>query len=354
MVCLAHHAGETLPKEQLLRTIWPDTFVSDDVLVRAISEIRRAFEDDAHEPKFIQTIPKRGYRLVAPVEVVKRPADRAGGDSNTSNIAKEPMLSTRSLQIGVGLGAMVVVLLLVLFADGPVSWRRFFNRDSSLQIRSIVVLPLSSLSNDLAQAYFADGVTDALITDLAQISGMKVASRTTAMRYRGTDKRLPQIARELNVDGIVEGTVQRSGDHVRISAQLIYGPDDQHLWAKSFEYDAKDMLELQSTVASEIAREIQAKVAPVEQTTLQKARQVNPKALDQYLQARLHIDRAGKFEFDKGGQTRKAELQKAFSYLDKAVKRKPAIGRHIWLILKRWMRPTQRRQLSICPKQRQA
>ena len=187
------------------------------------------------------------------------------------------------------------------------------------QIRSIAVLPLSSLSSDATQGYFADGVTDALITDLAQISALKVVSRTTAMRYKGTDKPLPQIARELNVDGIVEGTVQRSGDRVLINAQLIYGPADRHLWAKSFERDVKDMLQLQSTVASEIAHEIQGKLTPAEQARLRNVRTVNPKALDAYAGARFYIDRAGKFQFDKGREAQKDELQKAFSYLDSAI-----------------------------------
>ncbi len=319
LVCLAHHAGETLPKEQLLKTIWPDTFVSDDVLIRSISEIRRAFDDDPRESKFIQTIPKRGYRLVPSVEVVKRGADRTGDSPNIHDTPQESTVPTLPGRIGVGLAAIAVVLLLVFLAAGPNPWRRLFPAESIPQIRSIAVLPLSSLSSDATQGYFADGVTGALITDLAQISALKVVSRTTAMHYKGTDKPMPQIARELNVDGIVEGTVQRSGDRVRINAQLIYGPADRHLWAKSFERDVKDMLQLQSTVASEIAHEIQVKLTPVEQAKLRNVRPGNPKALDAYAAARFHIDRASKFQFDQGRQTQKDELQKAFSYLDSAI-----------------------------------
>ena len=324
LVCLAHHAGETLPKEQLLKTIWPDTFVSDDVLIRSISEIRRAFDDDPRESKFIQTVPKRGYRLVPSVEVVKRGTDRAGDSSNTLDITKESMVSRRASRIGIGLGAIAVVLLVVLLAAGPTTGWRFFTAEGMPQIRSIAVLPLSSLSSDATQGYFADGVTDALITDLAQISALKVVSRTTAMRYKGTDKTLPQIARELNVDGIVEGTVQRSGDRVWINAQLIYGPSDRHVWAKSFERDVKDMLQLQSTVASEIAREIQVKLTPEEQARLRAVRAVNPKALDAYAAARFHIDRASKFQFDKGREVKNEELRKAFSYLDIAIEQDPS------------------------------
>jgi TolB-like protein/DNA-binding winged helix-turn-helix (wHTH) protein len=323
LLCLAHHAGETLAKEQLLKTIWPDTFVSDDVVIRSISEIRRAFDDDPRESKFIQTIPKRGYRLVPSVEVVKQDANGAEDSSNLPDMAKDSMGWTRATRIAVRLGGIAVVLLLVSLVAGPI-WRRFFIGESSPQIRSIAVLPVSSLSSDPTQAYFADGVTDALITDLAQISALKVVSRTTAMRYKGTDKSLPQIARELNVDGIVEGTVQLSGDRMRISAQLIYGPADRHLWAKSFERDLKDMLQLQSTVASEIAHEIQVTLTPAERARLQNRMQVNAKALDAYLQARLHIDRVSRFQFDKGKEVEKAELQKAFSYLDQAIEQDSA------------------------------
>ena len=324
LVCLARHAGETLPKEQLLKTIWPDTFVSDDVLIRSISEIRRAFDDDPRESKFIQTIPKRGYRLVPSVEVVKPGADRAEDSSKAPDTSKESTVPTSAWRIGVGLAAIAVVLLLVFLAAGPSSWRRLFPADGMPQIRSIAVLPLSSLSSDASQGYFADGVTDALITDLAQISALKVVSRTTAMRYKGTDKSLPQIARELDVDGIVEGTLQVSGDRVRIDAQLIYGPSDRHLWAKSFERDVKDMLQLQSTVASEIAHEIQVNLTPAEQARLRDVRPVNPKALDAYAAARFLIDRAGKFQFDKGREAQNDKLQKAFSYLDRAIEQDPS------------------------------
>ena len=317
LICLAHHPGETLPKEQIMKSVWSDTFVSDDVLVRSVSEIRRAFDDDPRESKFIQTISKRGYRLIAPVQSVQ-PDARPATDSRAAK--DKPRVWIRGLQIGLGVSAVTLVLLVGLPAAKPSSWRRFFAAPTAPKIRSLAVLPLSSLSSDPTQAFFADGVTDALITDLAQISGLKVLSRTTTLRYGRPDKSLPQIARELNVDGIVEGTVQRSGDRVRITAQLIYGPSDQHVWAKSFERDVKDVLELQSTVAGEIAHEIQVKLTPAEQARLRNVRQVNPKALDAYLEAWLHIDRASHyFHFDKGRESQREELQQAFSYLDKAI-----------------------------------
>jgi TolB-like protein len=320
LVCLAQHAPEPVSKEKLLQVVWPDTFVGDGVLVRSISELRRVFEDEAKDPRVIQTIAKRGYRLVAPVV----PANGTPLTSPASTV--EPKtdrpLGTRKLRFGVlALGGVIFLGcgLMVVFNFGGIR-ERLLGRNPAPVIRSLAVLPIQSLSADPAQEYFAEGITDALITDLAQISALKVVSRTTVMNYKGTREPLPQIARELKVDGIVEGTVQRSGDRVRITAQLIYGPADRHIWARSFERDVKDMLALQSAVAGEIAREIQVKVTAEEQAKLRNVRPVNPKALDAYVEARFHLDQVAKFEFYKEKrEAQRQELAKALSYLDRAV-----------------------------------
>ena len=153
-------------------------------------------------------------------------------------------------------------------------------------IKAIVVLPLANLSRDPEQDYFAEGMTEALITDLAQIGALRVISRTSAMRYKGTDKPLPDIARELNVDALVEGSVLRVGDRVRITAQLIHAATDQHLWAKSYERDLRDVLALQSEVARAIAEEVQVKLTPQQQARLARSRHVNPAAHEAYLKGR--------------------------------------------------------------------
>src|SRR5437588_1977822 len=260
LVCLAEHSGEAVPKEKLLQTVWPDTFVSDDVLKRSVSELRRVFEDDAHESRVIETIPKRGYRLVARVEPVNG-SDQLVRASEHIESRTEIKRGPRKLWIASFAVFGGLLFLSVLIALNVAGLRdRISLRSAAPSIHSLAVLPLASLSSDPAQEFFADGVTDALITDLAHISALRVVSRTTMMRYKKTEKPLPQIARDLNVDGIVEGTVQRSGERVRITAQLIYGSGDQHLWAQSFERDVKDMLALQSYVAGEIADEIQVKV----------------------------------------------------------------------------------------------
>jgi len=315
LVCLAEHPGEPVSKEAILQTVWPDTFVSEDVLTRSISELRRVFKDDAREPRFIQTIPKRGYRLVAPVAPVN-------GTSPARLREEKHFPRARTAAIAIG-AVMAVLAVLGVFSVSSLRgmWR---TRNTRPAIRSLAVLPLQSLSIDPSQEYFAEGMTDALITDLAQINALRVVSRTTAMRYRGTSESLPQIARELNVDAVVEGTVQRSGDRVRITAQLIYGPTDQHLWAKSFERDLKDMLVLQSAVASEIAGEIQVTVTPAEQAKLKTVRLVNPKALDAYVEARFHLDQSRKLTYYRGKQPAiDEELKNVVSYLDQAVQADP-------------------------------
>jgi TolB-like protein/DNA-binding winged helix-turn-helix (wHTH) protein len=322
LVCLASQPGEPVSKETILKSVWPDTFVSDDVLIRSVSELRRVFEDDAREPRFIETIPKRGYRLVAavgPANGMAPPAVSAGlQEAHSRTASRTPWTATIAIAtIILGLGSV-----LALNVGGLRD--RWLTRNPRPAIRSLAVLPLQSLSADPSQEYFAEGMTDALITDLAQISALKVVSRTTTIRYGHPDKPLPQIARELSVDGIVEGTVQRSGDRVRITAQLIYGPADQHLWANSFERDVKDMLDLQNALASEIAGQIRVKVTPEEQAKLKSLRPVNPKALDAYLEARFHLDQAGKLDFYKDKELGvPEEIKNAISYLDRAIQEDP-------------------------------
>jgi TolB-like protein/Flp pilus assembly protein TadD len=153
-------------------------------------------------------------------------------------------------------------------------------------IRSLAVLPLENLSADASQNYFADGMTDELITDLAQISALRVISRTSVMVYKGARKPLPQIARELNVDAVVEGTVLRSGDQVRITAQLIEASTDKHLWSQSYEGELRDSLALQNTVARAIAEQIRINLTPQEQAALKNVKVVNPQAYESYLKGR--------------------------------------------------------------------
>jgi TolB-like protein/DNA-binding winged helix-turn-helix (wHTH) protein/Flp pilus assembly protein TadD len=297
LLCLADQVGEPLSKEKLLRAVWPNTFVSDDVLTRSIFELRRVFEDDARESKFIQTIPKRGYRLVASVESVNGSVGRTADVSKSSDSPRDAISSRRNLQIGIAIGIAISLMLLTVFAVMPAEvWRKLAGKAVAPQIRSIAVLPLHNLSGDPSQEYFADGMTEELITDLSQISALTVISHTSVDTYKKSSKSLPEIARELHVDGVVEGSVMRSGDKIRITAQLIYAPEDKNLWAKSYDHDLRDVLALQASIASAIADEIQVKLTPGEQARLHTPRFMSLKAHEAYLQGTYYLRTRGSAE----------------------------------------------------------
>ena len=279
-------------REELQKAIWPaDTFVDfDQGLNKAINRIREALGDSAESPRFVETLARRGYRFVAPVTFTN---GAAGAEEVTSTT--ETPRPRRWLRWG-GIVASVVGLATVLVG---LSWSRVRDRilgSSVPRIQSLAVLPLTNLSGDPTQEYFSDGMTDALITELAQIGSLRVISRTSSMQYKQTAKSLREIARELNVDGIVEGTVQRSGDQVRITAQLIQAPADKHLWASSYERDLRNVFTLERDVAGDIAHQVQARLStqnqapgPRNQAALAQPRPVNLKALEAYLQGNFYL-----------------------------------------------------------------
>jgi TolB-like protein/DNA-binding winged helix-turn-helix (wHTH) protein len=327
LVCLAEHKGEVVPKDKLLQTVWPDTFVSDDVLKRSISELRHVFEDNAREPRIIETIPRRGYRLVVeaqpanggvPKDVTEVPAIKA-----------EPLAVQRTIPIWrIALAAVAIVIavsgFLLAFNIGR-SRERVFGIGSAPVIRSLAVLPLQNLSGDPSQEYFSDGMTEELITELSSISALKVISRTSVMRYKNTDKPLPEIARELNVDGIVEGSFLRSGDMVRITAQLIYAPKDINIWAHTYDRQLGDVLLLQGAVANAIADEINVKLTPKDKVRLAHVRTVNPKALDACLAGRYHLGRLNALFFKRGRERfLEPEREKAIQRFHEAINADPS------------------------------
>src|SRR5438270_440350 len=293
---LLERPGEVVTREELRGRVWADESFGDfDQAVNiAIGKLRSALGDSAENPRYIETLPKRGYRFIAEVSVVaaddrtKRPESAAGDIPGTesglqlqgagSTVApKRRQWPTRRV---------IVALTLVLSLPILAVWLIRSRGRAPTGIRSLAVLPLDNLSGDASQNYFADGMTDELITDLAQISALRVISRTSVMVYKGARKPLPQIARELNVDAVVEGTVLRSGDQVRITAQLIQAPADKHLWAESYEGNLRDTLALQKKVASAIAEQIRIELTPQEQAGLKKAKVVNPEAYEAYLKGR--------------------------------------------------------------------
>jgi TolB-like protein/DNA-binding winged helix-turn-helix (wHTH) protein/Tfp pilus assembly protein PilF len=311
LLCLARRTGETVLKDELLQTVWPDTFVTDDGLVHSISELRRVFEDNAREPRFIQTIPKRGYRLVVKVEPengqvpgVKVPPQVA--DSQAPAMTDKRTVTVRPLWL-VGMAALLVALI----GGSELLRRRVSAGDGVPSIRSLAVLPLQNLSADPAQEYFSDGMTDTLITNLAQIGSVKVISRTSSMQYKNTKKSLPEIARELNVDGIVEGTVQRSGDRVRISAQLIHGPSDKHLWANSYERQLGDIFALERDVADDIAHHVQVSLTMPSRVHPMQPRHIDTRVLDVYIQGNYFLNGRGTGGGDEEPKKARAYFQRA-------------------------------------------
>jgi len=291
LVMLLERPGELVLREQLRERLWPTTTVDfDHGLNKAISKIREALGDSAENPRFIETIASRGYRFLADVTAVQdgqpndAASDLAGSEPLGPEIPSDVGASTHrpAGAFGWKLSGVVTALVLAVF----LSWLFYsWNRPSST-IHSLAVLPLENLSGDGSQDYFADGMTDELITCLGQISAVRVISRTSAMTYKGTHKPLAEIARELNVDAVVEGSVLHSGDRVRIAAQLIEVPADKHIWAESYEGDFRDTLTLQSKVARSIAEQIRATLDRQEQVALAKSRVVNPQAYEAYLKGR--------------------------------------------------------------------
>ena len=211
--------------------------------------------------------------------------------------------------------AVGIVLLALLVGVNLGRWRdRLFGRAGSRPVESLAVLPLANLSGDATQDYFADGMTEALITDMSKISALRVISRTSVMHYKGTQRTLPEIARELNVDAVVEGSVLRSGDRVRITAQLIEGSTDRHLWSNSYERDLRDVLALQSDVASAIAKEIQVNLTPGEQVRLASSAPVDPEAHEAYLK--------GLFYFNEGATSSPAQALRSRSSKESSISSK--------------------------------
>lgn len=313
---LLERPGEMVPREDLRRRVWPDENFGDfDQAVNvSIAKLRSALGDSAESPRYIETLPKRGYRFIAPVSIVESAPKPDGAIVEDSPPILQESEATASVQPRVvpthsngkkwGLPVAVLGICGALLAF----WIYRNAHKPPETIRSLAVLPLENLSGDDSQNYFADGMTDELITDLAKISALRVVSRTSVMQYKNSHKPLSQIARELDVDAVVEGSVLRSGQQVRITAQLIHAPADKHLWAESYQGDLRDTLALQKKVASNIAEQIRIELTPREEAALKTTGPVNTAAYEDYLR--------GRFFWNK----RTADsLKKAIEYFDQAI-----------------------------------
>ncbi len=312
LVMLLEKPGEVVTREELRARLWPQTIVDfDHGLNKAISKVRDALGDSAESPRFIETVARRGYRFLAVVSAVSDAPPALPTSQPTEPAPRDPSPVAESTPVSRHLtwtwrlaGLAIVVLALAAVS----AWMRYESQPPTTTIRSLAVLPLENLSNDASQEYFADGMTEELITSLGQIRSLRVISRTSVMTYKRARKPLADVARELNVQAVVEGSVFRSGDRVRITAQLIKVPADEPIWAQTYDGDLRDTLALQSKVAQAIAERVQATLSRQEQDALAKSKAVNPQAYEAYLKGRFFW------------QKRTAEgLKKSIEYFNRAI-----------------------------------
>jgi TolB-like protein/DNA-binding winged helix-turn-helix (wHTH) protein len=312
LAALLDRAGDVVTREELRALIWTtDTFVDfDHSLHNAVARVREVLGDSAERPRYIETLPRRGYRFIAPVDVGDLPAPSGAADSAPPAGLPGQLRLTKShaLLLTAVFAVLIISIAIWLARAGGAS------TSAAPRLNSIAVLPLDNLSGDPSQEFFADGMTDQLITDLAKVSSLRVISRTSVMQYKGTRKGLPEIARELNVDAIVEGSVIRSGQRVRVTAQLVQARTDHHLWAETYDRDLGDILKLQGEVANAIAGQVRAQLTPTQQALIRRAAAVDPAAYDAYLKGRLYFVN----EF-----TKPDSLKKAQHYFEESIQKDP-------------------------------
>jgi TolB-like protein/DNA-binding winged helix-turn-helix (wHTH) protein len=359
LVALVRAAPNLLSFEQLSERVWPGLVITPETIVQRVKLLRSALGDDPHAPRYIEGVRGRGYRMLAEARpLTERPgtpefsvppslketkeeespnvhagiaATEPGIASSPSATPSAPPRAAKWVPLGWIGGTLIIAVLLT--ASWAIVHYRGMSKPAertsvvvSPVIHSLVVLPLENLSGDKEQEYFADGMTDALTTDLAQIGSLRIISRSSAMHFKGSKETLPQIGRELKVDAVVEGAVTRTANRVRVTAQLVEASSDHHLWARSYERDLKDVLALQDEIAQDIAEQIRVKLTPKERSLLMQVHAVDPDAYDAYLRGRYWANKA---ELWTGCKTSAAcysrtEPSKALEYYQKAITKDPS------------------------------
>jgi DNA-binding winged helix-turn-helix (wHTH) protein/TolB-like protein/Tfp pilus assembly protein PilF len=313
---LAGHAGQLVTRETIRQEVWGnETFVDfEQGLNNCIKAIRRALDDNPEAPRYIQTVPRRGYRFLATVQrtgCVEVPASvqEAAPEMAPALPERHGWALSRYWPWMLGGVALLVIGWWSVHLTRGTATIPFLARGTPVpNIASIAVLPLENLSNDPEQEFFADGMTEELITTLGKVGSLRVISRTSVMRYKRTQKTIPEIARELNVDAVIEGTVQQVDGRVRVTTNLLHGPTDRHLWAERYEQDLDDVLVLQRDIARAVARQVRASLSPAEQEQLAVSRPLNHDAHEQYLKGQFHYYK-----------WRVPEFQKALAYYQRAI-----------------------------------
>jgi TolB-like protein/DNA-binding winged helix-turn-helix (wHTH) protein len=327
LVVLLENAGEVVSREELRSRIWQeDTFVDFDGSLRvAVRKLREALDDDAESPRYVETIPKRGYRFLAaavrPAEAIlpavapsisaaDKQQDQPVGKVSVAEIVRgqRNWHARKWLLVGaVSLLALVAIATYIVTRSRPADAK-------APKITSLAVLPLKNLSGDPAQEYFADGMTEEVIGRLAMIRGLRVISRTSVMQFKDTQLLAPEIAKKLGVDALVEGSVIREGNRIRIHAQLIRASTDEHFWSETYDRELGDALTLESEVAQSIAQRVEVTVTGEERARLVAARPVSPEVYESYLQGLVA----------KGND--RAEVEKRIAYFDEAIRKDPTFA----------------------------
>ena len=338
LILLASREGQLVTRQEIAERLWSsEIFVDTEHGINtAIRKIRQVLRDDPEKPRFVQTVTGKGYRFIAPITVGQsrmddeaRPSQinstdfdnmppvlaapseasartpaATGTEPPVDRITRKPARTRLAVWLAAGVLAAIAILVVAVALDQRSLAGRILHRTAKPAISSLAVLPLDNLSGDPAQDYFADGMTDELITMLAKSSTLRVVSRTSVMQYKGAHRPLPEIARALGVDGILEGSIARSGDKVHMTIQLIQAPSDTHVWAESYDRDASDIVSLPSEAAQTIAKRLDSAIpqAPL-------PRYVNPQAHDAYLR--------GRYLWYVG------QLDKSFEYFKKATELQP-------------------------------
>jgi uncharacterized protein (TIGR02996 family) len=314
---LLERPQEIVTREELRKRLWPDnTFVDYELaLKKAVNRLRDVLGDSAESPRFVETIPRLGYRFIAPVTFDGRPAPAPAAENSLPPQPESAPATPRDrfrasrLWLLAGLAAFALLtVVLVTYRGGAAKGT------AHAAIKSLAVLPLKNLSGDPTQEYLADGMTEALIGRLSAIRDLRVISRTSVMSLKDTKLSAPEIGRTLQVDALVEGSVIREGNHIRVYAQLIRGATDEHFWSETYDRELPDVLALESDVAQSVARKVQVTVTGEEQSRLVAARHVSPEVYESYL----------KGQFARG-YTR-AEIEQSIAYFEDAIAKDPTFA----------------------------
>jgi TolB-like protein/DNA-binding winged helix-turn-helix (wHTH) protein/Flp pilus assembly protein TadD len=327
LALLLEHAGDVVTRDELRQRLWPaDTFVDFDTgLNSAVKKLRDVLADSADQPRYIETVPRRGYRFIArvvdsspatvpssaPLPELHTARETASPYPSGSVVTAAHNLSFRPLRLLFAAAALMLLFVaafLVYLRTGAGEARR-------PAIKSLAVLPLKNLSGDVSQDYLADGMTETLIGTLSGIHNLRVVSHTSVTQFKDTNLSVPEIARTLQVDAIVEGAVIRDGSRIRVHAQLIRAATDEHFWSEAYDRELRDVFSLQNEVAQSIARKVEVTVTGEEYARLSSARAVDPEAYEAYLKGRYYWNK------------RTADsMPKAAHYFEQAISADPSYG----------------------------